>query len=61
MMKWKLIIVYKDRNLKNDEVEFEDKAKAEYFKEYCLWNDSNLHHNHLTVRRSNEDVLMKRL
>ena len=29
-MKWKLIIVYKDRNLKNDEIEFEDKAKAEY-------------------------------
>ena len=29
-MKWKLIIVYKDRNLKNDEVVFEDKAKAEY-------------------------------
>ena len=39
-MKWKLIIVYKDRNLENDEVEFEDKAKAEYFKEYYLWNDS---------------------
>ena len=30
-MKWKLIIVYKDRNLKNDEVVFEDKAKAEYY------------------------------
>ena len=39
MMKWKLIIVYKDRNLENDEVEFEDKAKAEYFKEYYQQND----------------------
>ena len=36
---WKLIIVYKDRNLKNDEVEIEDKAKAEYFKEYYKQND----------------------
>ena len=38
-MKWKLIIVYKDRNLENDEVEFEDKAKVEYFKEYYQQND----------------------
>ena len=38
-MLWKLIIVYKDRNLKNDEVIFEDKAKAEYFKKYYLQND----------------------
>ena len=38
-MKWKLIIVYKDRNLKNDEVTFEDKAKAEYSKEYYQQTD----------------------
>ena len=38
-MKWKLIIVYKDRNLENDEVIFEDKAKTEYFKEYYQQND----------------------
>ena len=38
-MKWKLIIVYKDINLENDEVEFKDKAKAEYFKEYYQQND----------------------
>ena len=38
-MKWKLIIVYKDRNLKNEEVTFEDKAQAEYFKEYDQQND----------------------
>lgn len=38
-MKWKLIIVYKDRNLKNDEVVFKDEAKAEYFKEYYQQND----------------------
>ena len=30
---------YKDRNLKNDEVVFEDKAKAEYLKEYYQQND----------------------
>ena len=38
-MKWKLIIVYKDRNLKKDEVVFEDKTKAEYLKEYYQQND----------------------
>ena len=38
-MKWKLIIVYKDRNLKNDEIEVGDKAKAEYFKEYYQQNE----------------------
>lgn len=38
-MKWKLIIVYKDINLENDEVIFEDKAKAEYFQEYYNKND----------------------
>ena len=37
-MLWKLIIVYKDRNLENDEVIFEDKAKADYFKEYYQQN-----------------------
>ena len=38
-MKWKLIIVYKDRNLKNDEVELQDKAKAECYQEYYQQND----------------------
>ena len=38
-MKWKLIIVYKARNLINDEIEFADKEKAEYSIEYYQQND----------------------
>ena len=34
-----LVIVYKDLNLPNDEIKFEDKATAEYFQEYYNKND----------------------